>query len=240
MLPGPAAGVRSVWAVDLAGFISLSHRYLKLSGNDTIAIFYLPTKNSLNYLAHAYLSFHRPGILVGNLISDYVKGKKKFDYPDQVQKGIQLHRDIDQFTDTHEATHQGKQVFRADYRLYAGAFMDVVYDHFLANDLNQFPADSLLAFTQDTYFELEQQSAILPESFARIFPYMKEHNWLYNYQFRWGIERSMTGLVRRSAYLSEAETAFRLFNEHYEQLQKSYDVFFPDLKKFVADRIITL
>lgn len=35
----------------------------------------------MNYLAHAYLSFNDPEILVGNLISDFVKGKKKFDYP---------------------------------------------------------------------------------------------------------------------------------------------------------------
>ncbi len=35
----------------------------------------------MNYLAHAYLSFNDPEILVGNMISDFVKGKKKFDYP---------------------------------------------------------------------------------------------------------------------------------------------------------------
>ena len=31
----------------------------------------------VNYLAHAYLSFGDPEILTGNLISDFVKGKKK-------------------------------------------------------------------------------------------------------------------------------------------------------------------
>jgi acyl carrier protein phosphodiesterase len=35
----------------------------------------------MNYLAHAYLSFNDPEILVGNMISDFVKGKKKFDSP---------------------------------------------------------------------------------------------------------------------------------------------------------------
>ena len=33
----------------------------------------------MNYLAHAYLSFNDPEILVGNMISDFVKGKKKAD-----------------------------------------------------------------------------------------------------------------------------------------------------------------
>ena len=92
----------------------------------------------MNFLAHAYLSFDHPEILVGNLISDFVKGKKKFDYSEQVQHGIALHRAIDTFTDFHQATQIAKQVFRADYRLYSGAFMDIVYDHFLANDDNEF------------------------------------------------------------------------------------------------------
>ncbi|MBK6633182.1 MAG: hypothetical protein IPG38_01660 [Chitinophagaceae bacterium] len=62
----------------------------------------------MNYLAHAYLSFNDPEILLGNMISDYIKGKKQFDYPLPVQKGIRLHRFIDQFTDTHAATHELK------------------------------------------------------------------------------------------------------------------------------------
>ena len=89
---------------------------------------------NMNYLAHAYLSFNDPEILTGNLISDFVKGKKKFDYPRGIQNGITLHRAIDNFTDTHETTRQAKEVFRPHYRLYAGAFVDVVYDHYLAND----------------------------------------------------------------------------------------------------------
>ena len=55
----------------------------------------------MNYLAHAFLSFRNPQILVGNMISDFVKGKKKEDYPDLIKKGIMLLRAIDNFTDLH-------------------------------------------------------------------------------------------------------------------------------------------
>ena len=70
----------------------------------------------MNYLAHAYLSFGQPAILTGNMISDYVKGKKKFDYPPEILRGINLHRSIDQFTDNHPATREAKEVFRPAYR----------------------------------------------------------------------------------------------------------------------------
>lgn len=84
----------------------------------------------MNYLAHAYLSFNDEPTLVGNMISDYIKGKKKFDYSLPIQQGIQLHRFIDEFTDFHVATKEAKQFFKPSVGLYAGAFVDVVYDHF--------------------------------------------------------------------------------------------------------------
>lgn len=191
----------------------------------------------MNYLAHAYLSFKNPQILVGNMISDYVKGKKQFDYPLMVQKGIRLHRAIDNFTDTHAATHQLKSFFRPQYRLYSGAFADVVYDHFLANDANEFNTPvELKQFASATYQLLEPHVELFPASFQKMFPYMKEHDWLYNYRYKWAIEKSFGGLVRRAAYLTECKIAFDLFNEHYVAMQVCYADFFPDLKKFTINQ----
>jgi len=184
----------------------------------------------MNYLAHAYLSFGRPGILVGNMISDYVKGKKKYDYPEQIQQGIAVHREIDRFTDTHSATKAAKEIFRPAYRLYAGSLMDVIYDHFLALDENEFTDESLKAFTINTYSMLDQFTNHFPEKFSRMYPYMKAQNWLYNYRYRQGIEKSLGGVVRRAKYLEESDTAYLLFNEHYNKLKNLYQLFFPELK----------
>jgi acyl carrier protein phosphodiesterase len=93
------------------------------------------------------LSFNDPEILVGNLISDFVKGKKKFDFPAGHPDGIALHRAIDTFTDTHEATKKAKEFFRPHYRLYAGALVDVIFDHFLAVDETEFTDSSLHDFS---------------------------------------------------------------------------------------------
>jgi acyl carrier protein phosphodiesterase len=190
----------------------------------------------INYLAHAYLSFGHQEILVGNLISDFVKGKKKFDYPPNIQKGIALHRLIDNFTDTHEATKEAKEVFRADYRLYSGAFVDVVYDHFLAMDQTEFTDLSLAHFSSDVYESLELNHKWLPESFALIFPYMKRHNWLFNYRSFRGIKNSFEGLVRRAAYLNESETAFKLFQEHYQLFHKCYRHFWATAKPYARSQ----
>jgi acyl carrier protein phosphodiesterase len=186
----------------------------------------------VNYLAHAYLSFKDPDILTGNLISDFVKGKKKFVYPIGIQKGIQLHRLIDEFTDQHEATAGIKQIFKPAYRLYAGAFADVVYDHFLAKDVKEFPDDSLLDFSSWVYTSLESYQDLFPERFKGMFPYMKQQNWLYNYRLKTGAERSFEGLVRRAAFLHDSRPAFHLLENHYEELQGFYDQFFPSIKEY--------
>jgi acyl carrier protein phosphodiesterase len=192
----------------------------------------------MNYLAHAYLSFNKPDILAGNMISDYIKGKKQFDYPLPVQKGIKLHRAIDNFTDTHAATQELKSFFRPQYRLYSGAFADVVYDHFLANDTNEFNSETdLKTFATNTYQMLESYTELFPLPFQKMFPYMKEYDWLYNYRHTWGIEKSFGGVVRRSAYLTESDIAFDIFNTHYKAMQACYNAFFPDLKKYSFSKL---
>jgi acyl carrier protein phosphodiesterase len=189
----------------------------------------------MNYLAHAFLSFKNADILAGNMISDYVKGKKKFDYSAGIQKGIQLHRLIDEFTDSHEVTARAKDFFRPQYRLYSGAFVDVVYDHFLALDKNQFNEhQNLEHFCQETYQLLENNFEFFPLQFQKVFPYMKMQNWLYNYQFKEGIQKSFQGLVYRATYLNESIIAYEIFNKHYEELKSCYAEFFPELKQYAC------
>lgn len=192
----------------------------------------------MNYLAHARLSFNIPGILTGNMISDYVKGKKQFDYPAAVQKGIKLHRAIDDFTDNHAVTQEMKQYFRPYYRLYAGAFCDVTYDHFLANDPNEFETEEVLQhFAASVYKILGENETVLPEPFKRMLPWMQSQNWLFNYRNREGTKQSFGGLVRRSQYLNDSSTAFEIFTENHGKMQVLYNQFFPEIKSFAADHL---
>lgn len=194
----------------------------------------------MNYLAHAYLSFNNPGILVGNMISDFVKGKKQYDYPDTVQKGIRLHRAIDSFTDQHPATREAKQLFKPAVGPYAGAFIDVVYDHFLAADETELAEPDLLLFANSVYTQLAEQQSLLPEKFAGMLPYMSSQNWLYHYRSEYGIEKSFGGLVRRAAYLDDASPVFGVFRKEYAAFQDYYRAFFPEVKIFASSYLAEL
>jgi acyl carrier protein phosphodiesterase len=190
----------------------------------------------MNFLAHAYLSFDHPGILVGNMISDFVKGKAKFSFSPGIQAGMDLHRAIDDFTDHHAATKKAKAVFHHEYRLYSGAVMDVIYDHYLASDGRIFSDEGLKNFSRGIYDVLERNTAHLPIRFAQMLLYMKTEDWLYHYRFDHGMKKSLSGLVRRAAYLSDSAPAFRLFTEHYAFLKDCYDEFIPDVKSFAKQQ----
>ena len=191
----------------------------------------------MNFLAHSYLSFNHPEILIGNVISDFVKGRKKFDYSIEIQKGIVLHRQIDAFTDIHEATKEARAFLKPAVGLYSGAFVDVIYDHFLANDTNEFTDSSLRQHALDTYAVLDANFDVLPPHFQNLLPYMRLQNWLYNYRNVSGTRSSFGGLARRASYLDNSEGVFNLFEQHYDSLKSCYDAFFPFVKAYSLKQI---
>lgn len=195
----------------------------------------------MNYFAHAFLSKGMPGILTGNMISDFVKGSTQYHFSKDIQQGIRLHRQIDSFTDTHEATGFIKNLFRPHYRLYAGAFTDVVYDFFLSNDGGIFEGeDAIESVSRITIEELEQNKMVLPISFLPVFESMKKHNWLAHFRHTWAIERSFLNLKRRALHINETETAFDIFLTRQSEMKKAYDRFFPDLEKFCSEQLSSL
>lgn len=186
----------------------------------------------MNYLAHAYLSFNDPEVVTGNLISDFVKGKKKYDYRPGILKGINLHREIDAFTDEHPLNKKTAQVFKPAYGLYSAAFLDIAYDHFLAMELATSGQQAFEQFTNKIYNDISSFEPELPENFRNIFPYMRRHNWLYNYQFGFGIQNSFEGLTHRAKYISDSQTAYHIFEDNYEILRSAFEEFFPQLREF--------
>jgi acyl carrier protein phosphodiesterase len=94
----------------------------------------------MNFLAHLHLSGNNPNIMLGNFMGDFVKGKSyRQQYEPEIIKGIELHRSIDEFTDSHPVVTESKNRLRPTYRHYSGVIVDVFYDHFLAANWNQVP-----------------------------------------------------------------------------------------------------
>ena len=187
----------------------------------------------MNYLAHAYLSFGDTKILIGNMIADYVKGKQILNFDEGIQKGIVIHRMIDDFTDKHPIVKETKAIYRESAGRYDGSFLDITFDHFLALDTSEEPSEGWLNFTLDIYNEVDKHLDYLPKDFVNFYRYMKAENWLYNYRFNWLIEKNFGRFAYHLKYLSSDAPVFVAFEQNYETLNESYNEFFPELKEFV-------
>ena len=192
----------------------------------------------MNFLAHAVLSFNQPEILVGNMISDFVKGKKQYEFQPAVHLGIKLHRAIDLYTDEHPITKAMKHFYKEEYGLYSAVLADVSYDYFLANDLNIFSTkETLRSFTQATYTQIANYTEILPENFAIAFNYMQSQDWLYHYGSEAGIAKSFAGMQRRARYMKKTDAAMQIFQQNKEQMTLLYEEFFPQVNVYALTKL---
>lgn len=186
----------------------------------------------MNYLAHFYLSFDQPDVLIGQFLGDFVKGSRYKDYPDKIQQGILLHRFVDSTTDSSELTNPIRDLLRPYLGRYAGIALDIYFDHFLAVNWNTFHKHPLEVFIQWAYQELSSESPLLNEEMKTILVYMKKFDWLGRYSEISGIEKTLLEMSRRMPINNTLITAPTVFRDMYPDIEKAFFGFFPQL---VAD-----
>ncbi|MFA9289557.1 MAG: ACP phosphodiesterase, partial [Weeksellaceae bacterium] len=142
----------------------------------------------MNYLAHIYLSGTNDLLKIGNFMADSIRGHHYLDYPDELRKGILLHRYIDTFTDAHPIYRKSKHRLHEKYGHYSGVIMDIVYDHYLAKNWASYSDVSLEEYTATFYKLLQNNFDILTEKTQKMIPYMMARNWLVAYATLEGLE----------------------------------------------------
>ena len=183
----------------------------------------------MNFLAHLYLSGSEQSIMIGNFIADSVKGKEMYTYSSAIQKGIQLHRFIDQFTDSHPVIHDAKNIIAPYFGKYNAVGVDIYMDHFLAKDWSHYSSVNLEIFSLNVYGLLQRELSILPQRVQELLPYMIRQDWLSNYANFEGIEQVFRGMSKRASFESHMEEATIILQKHYTEMQQCFDVFFPEL-----------
>lgn len=189
----------------------------------------------MNYLAHLYLADPDPEAWLGSLMGDFAKGAIDSSLPSLIRQNIELHRNIDAFTDAHPIVGASKRRFRPEFRRYGGILVDIFYDHFLARDWAQFARLPLDHFVRSIYAVLIDHYDTLPVPMRRSISYMIANDLLLSYRDIAGVERALHGIegrLKRPSRLSEAVVDLRA---HYADLRADFNVFFPALVAYVAE-----
>lgn len=188
----------------------------------------------MNYLAHLHLGGPTPEQMLGSLYGDFVKGRLDEQFPPAVLAGIQLHRRIDAFTDSHPLVQRAIGRFPAERRRYAGIVVDVFFDHCLARHWRDYVDEPLHAFTTRVYGVLAAEPA-LPGRLAAIAPYMIADDWLGSYQDFRVIGQVLQGISRRLSKPEGLAGAMPEVRALYEPLVEDFREFYPVLQGAVRD-----
>jgi acyl carrier protein phosphodiesterase len=194
----------------------------------------------MNFLAHIYLSDDNDNLKIGNFIADNIKGNKYNHLPEEIQKGIILHRGIDSFTDSNDIVRRSKRRLHERYNHYDGVIIDILYDHYLAKNWPDYSHIPLNKYAQSFYNLLESNYDLLPEKVQHFLPYMISGNWLYNYRTTEGIEKVLQGVDRRTKNKSQMHLAIEDLKLHYDDFEKDFTQFFKELITFSNEKIKTL
>ncbi|AWA30796.1 DUF479 domain-containing protein [Flavobacterium magnum] len=194
----------------------------------------------MNFLAHIYLSGDNELMKIGNFMADGIRGKQFESFPDDVRRGILLHRAIDTFTDAHPIWRESTKKLHQRYHHYAGVIVDVFYDHFLSKNWTLYSSETLESFTDNFYRSLIAHYDILTEKTKAMMPYMIRRNWLLSYRTLQGMERILTQMDHRTGDKSNMRFAHLELREHYAVFEQEFTRYFPELQRFCAEKKQTL
>lgn len=194
----------------------------------------------MNFLAHIYLSGDNELITLGNFMADGIKGKDYKKYPNEIQVGIRLHREIDTFTDAHPTVRLSTKRLHENYSHYSGVIVDILYDHFLAKNWSRYSSIPLADYVEDFYDTLKTHAKFLAPRAEKMAPYMIAGNWLLSYAKIEGIQGVLTGMNRRTNNISGMDRATEELKEYYDEFEEEFTSFFAELQGFSAKKLITL
>jgi acyl carrier protein phosphodiesterase len=188
--------------------------------------------NSLNFLAHIYLSGDDEKLITGNFIGDYVKGKKFLKYPGKIREGIILHRRIDSFTDEHELFREVKKNFREEFGLYSGVVTDLIFDHLLASDWKNYHPLTLRRFARKTHAILLKNVFYLPPRVQGFLPVLIKNRRLESYAQKDGIQQTLDIMSRYTSLPPKAGKAIEIMDTNYLFIETRFTLFMNELIAF--------
>ena len=194
----------------------------------------------MNFLAHIYLSGNNELLKIGNFMADGIRGKDYMFFPEEVKRGILLHRKIDSFTDAHLIYRKSKHRLHEKYGHYSGVIMDIIYDHFLAKNWEKYSNESLANYAGEFYKLLDKNEDLLTERTKNLLPYMKQNNWLLSYQSIEGIEKILFQMNHRTKNRSNMQKAIVELKLFYNETEEEFTQFFNELQLYVAQQLLVL
>jgi acyl carrier protein phosphodiesterase len=189
----------------------------------------------MNFLAHTYLSGDNSLIRIGNFMGDWIKGNEFKKYPDDIQKGVLIHRSIDYYTDNHPIVKQSKNRFNEKYHKYSGILIDVYYDHFLAREWENFSSVPYPEYLLKLKEDLMKDMVHFSDEIQEFIPRFMNYGWMASYATIDGIQKVLTGMVKHTSLPDKTDDALEIFEMYYNDFRQEFYDYFPQLVDYIEE-----
>lgn len=183
----------------------------------------------MNYLAHLFLSRHHPDSVLGNFLTDMMTIDEIKAWPAKFKEGVQLHHDIDAYTDQHPANQNMKRILRPYFHKYAGVALDLYYDYILYENWPVYSDLDFPIFRERQYNIIRDKQAAIPDRLQGRVEQMIVGDFLHRYTTLEGQSFAFSKLNRRARFYTGFERAVDVLETHYVDLTNHFHLFFPDL-----------
>lgn len=187
----------------------------------------------MNWLAHLLLSEPTPEFRLGNLLPDLMSAAELKTVAGRFQRGIDCHRRIDVFTDSHPLVRRSVQRMSPPHRRFAPVLVDVFYDHFLSLGWPGYSRQPLEEFLDEVHDSFEAHRDRLPSAIQDCLQRMRAENWLGSYGDIPGVRLTLKRISRRFRRPVALDEAVTELEQHYQELEGDFGAFFPQLRAHV-------
>ena len=188
----------------------------------------------MNFLAHIFLSQNIDDLIVGNILEDYLVGRIDHPRHDSISKnfkmGVQLHRIIDTFTDSHQEIKYCKSLISPKYGKYSGILIDIYFDYFLVKNWDKYTSESLDFCCEIAYCAFEKKYELLPNKMQLWVNALLKYKWLNQYGTYEGIQRALNNMANIAGGKTKMEEGIVELKAFESELNASFIRFFPLLK----------
>lgn len=164
-------------------------------------------------------------------MADSIRGNAFEKYPDEIKKGILLHRFIDSFTDSHPVFRKSKHRLHEKYGHYSGVIMDIFYDHFLAKNWANYSDEKLENYAENFYDLLRKNYDLLTEKIQGMMPYMIARNWLVSYASLQGLEMILFQMNHRTKNRVAMHESMVELQHFYTEFEEEFAQFFDEIQE---------
>lgn len=182
----------------------------------------------MNLLGHIYLSNNDNRLAVANLFGDFVKGKKYLEYPEWIQAGVRLHREIDQYIDNHPSVRNLMEILRPEIPRVSAVAIDLFFDHLLAKNWEKFHSTELNLFLADFYSSIPSFKSSFDPNFEFFLNMLMERKWINHYSSFEGLKRMCNGVGNRISFPNALPQAYNSFKKHETAIESAFYEYMTD------------